>query len=118
MRRFNASAVAAEESPDLNVFSVVLAENLDGTGERLELQRALSFDEQDIELGQDTYCLSTDDGRTCYGGVTNWTLEEQLLVLRLDAQSAMTLGVEEGFGITVPPDDVVTVREGLTRVFA
>jgi hypothetical protein len=61
MRRFRANAVAAVELPELETFAVVLAEEPDG-GERLELQKAFSFDEQDRRLGMDTYCLSTETG--------------------------------------------------------
>ena len=69
MRRFIATSVAAANVQDLNALVVLFAENPDGSGARLELQRALSFDAQDCQLSHDTYCLSTETGATYYGGV-------------------------------------------------
>jgi len=114
MRRFRANAVAAVELPELETFAVVLAEEPDG-GERLELQKALVFDEQDPRLGMNTYCLSTDTG-TVYGGVVSWTLTGNSLELRLDARAAAALGVDGGFQVDLPPEHLRMLHEGLERV--
>jgi hypothetical protein len=115
MRRFTGRAVAVQELHDLNAFVVVLAENPDGSGARLELQKALSFDEQDRTLGLDTYCLCTEAGATCYGGVIAWTLGPNALEIRLEADAAETLGAP-GFAIDFPSEDFAALRGGLTRV--
>ncbi|WP_394840380.1 Imm10 family immunity protein [Pendulispora rubella] len=47
----------------------MLAECTVGSGARLEIQRALTFDDQDKALDMDTYSLCTEDGKTHYGGV-------------------------------------------------
>ena len=115
MRRFRANAVAAVEIPEHATFTVILAEDPDGDGERLEFQKAFSFDEQDRRLGMDTYCLCTVEG-TAYGGVTSWTLTPDSLEVRLDARTAEVLGVEGGFRVGFPPAYLQTLREGLERV--
>jgi hypothetical protein len=115
MRRFSAHAVAAVELPEYETFTVVLAENADGDGERLELHKAFSFDEQDRLLGMDTYCLRTEAGTT-YGGVTSWTLTQDALEVRLDEKTAALLGVEGGFLVSFPREYLQTLREGLGRV--
>jgi hypothetical protein len=107
--------MAAQELHDLNAFVVVLAEDPDGSGARLELQKALSFDEQDRMLGMDTYCLCTEAGAACYGGVTAWTVGPNALEIRLDADAAETLGTP-GFAIDFPPEEYTALRDGLARV--
>jgi hypothetical protein len=111
MITFEAHAVNASEIPELDVFVVVLAEEPDGSGRRLELQRALEIDEQDRELGQDTYCVCTEDGACCYGGVASWSLVGDELRILLDARAATTLGVTDGFVIRLRAD-----AEALHRV--
>jgi len=116
MRRFRANVAAATELADMNVLAVIVAENEDGSGACLEVQRALSFDEQDRVLGQDTYCIRTETGATHYGGVTSWAVTANVLEVRLDAEAAAELGVQEGFLIAIKPDHVQMLQEGLTRV--
>lgn len=117
MRMFNATAVAAVELAEHRVFTVVLAENSDGGGERLEIQKALSFDEQDRRLGMDTYCLCTAKG-TAYGGVTSWALAGDSLEIRLDAKAESALGVDGGFLVGFPPEYRQVLEESLARLFA
>lgn len=118
MMRFKAIAVSATEMPDLDCFVVILAEHSDGKGARLEAQRAFSFDEQDHSLGQDTYCLCTEVGAVCYGGVVSWSLVEHELKIALDARAATVLGVKNGFLIELEVDSNTLIRlnEGLHRV--
>jgi hypothetical protein len=116
MRRFKANAVAVTELADVNVLTVIVAENEDGSGACLEIQRALSFDEQDRVLGQDTYCLRTETGATYYGGVRSWSITPNVLQIRLDADAADALGVREGISVAIKPDHVLMLQEGLTRV--
>jgi hypothetical protein len=115
MGRFRASTVAAEESIELGSFVVILAEDEDGDGQRLELHRGLSFDEQDVDLGQDTYALSVEWGATHYGGIVAWRLLGTRLEIQLDQQASGVLETE-GFEIEVPAAKVDLVRKGLQRV--
>lgn len=119
MHTFRATAVSALELTDVGVFAVVLAENADGSGARLEIQRAAAFDEHDEELGHNTYCVSTHHGVTHYGGVSAWRLTSQALELALDPAAAKALGGEPGFVIELVGVDEETnarLRDGLARV--
>lgn len=118
MRKFKAKMLAAAELRDLNTFAVVLAEELDGSGMRLEIQKSLSFDEQDRKYGHDTYCLCTEEGATYYGGVTSWTLTEDSLEVQLDTEAAEILGVEDGFVVSFAPESLLPLKEGLERVLS
>jgi hypothetical protein len=115
MRRFKACAVAAQEHRDINTFAVVLAEDRDGSGARLELQKALSVDEQDRRFEMDTYCLCTEDGATVYGGVESWTLSSNLLVINLNAQATESLGVQ-GFAVSFAAEEFALLKEALSKV--
>lgn len=116
MKRFRASSAAATELAEMNVYAVILAENEDGSGSCLEVQRALSFDEQDRALGQDTYCLHTETGATHYGGVTSWVVTQNHLEILLDAEAAAALDVRKGFSVAIKPEHVLMLQEGLSRV--
>jgi hypothetical protein len=100
---FRARSVASVEMLDANAFCVVLAEDEDGDGDGsvLELQRALSFDEQDRKLGMDTYCICLDGG-THYGGVVTWSVTAHRLELHFDEEAADHFAVD---GVVVELDD-------------
>lgn len=117
MRRFEARSVASVELSDTNAFAIVFAQEIDGSGTRLEIQRALSFDEQDRKNGQDTYCLCTEDGVTHYGGVTSWVLSKDSLEIRLDAKASTVFGVKKGFAVGLPRDRPARLKDDLERAF-
>ena len=116
MLEFSATAVAAEEVTELNTFVVVFAEHSDGSGQRLEIQKALSFDEQDRASGEDTYCLCLENGACEYGGVTSWTLKEDSLEIVLSRHGADTLGVEGGFFVELSGERPANLRAVLQRL--
>ena len=109
---FDASAVTFERDDSLNAQYLVLAEHADGGGRRLEVQRALHFDEQDVALAQDTYCLVTEAQATHYGGVVNWLLDGSLLHLELTDEASRVIGASE-FRITLPASRRAMVRDAL-----
>lgn len=117
VRRFKAVAVAAVEEEELNVFLVVMAERADGSGRRLEIQRALTFDKQARGLGMDTYCLVTESGATHYGGVVAVSLKDALLTVQLDEAAAEALDAKR-FEIAITGDEttIEELRAGLARV--
>ena len=116
MTVIRARAVAVEEMPDLNAFAVVFAEREDGGGGRLEIQRALSFDEQDRAEGMDTYCLCISSGATHYGGVLSWKLTPGVLELTLSPEAAAELGLDELVQVAVQMAELErNVRNGLRR---
>ncbi len=113
-----AKSASALELPELKVFAIVLAEEEDGGGKRLELQRSLSSDEQDQKLEQDTYCLSTHQGAVHYGGVESWELRPGSLELRLDAAAAEALGTARRLVVRFDPNQRTALGEALPRVLA
>lgn len=120
MMVLNAGAYAAQELPDVDTFVVVFAEHPDGGGERLELQRSFTFDDQDRALGQDTYCVVVGSGATHYGGVRWWRLGRGALDLELTPEAAKTLGVhaELRVELALSAEDHEELRAGLRRVLA
>jgi Immunity protein 10 len=120
MMSFVATVGAAQELEDINTFAVILAEHPDGSGCRLEFQIALEFDEQDEEMGMDTYCLCTETGATHYGGVVSWQIVGSRLEVSLDREAAEELGLDVDLSIELqmPSDMVNAVRAGLQRVLA
>jgi hypothetical protein len=114
MRTFRATAVAAEEITEANTYVVMLAEREDD-GARLEIQKALVFDDEDRASGEDTYCLCTEDGATHYGGIASWSVSSNSLTLQLEPEAAEELGVDGGFLIEFPPDKSSLVQEALQR---
>ena len=114
---FDASAVAFERDDLLGAQWLVLAEHPDGTGRRLEVQRPLQVDEQDVALGLDTYCLVTEEQATHYGGVLDWQIEESMLHLDLTEDASRVIGAS-GFRITLPRSERATVQTALGLLLA
>ena len=99
MTEFDATAVAFVRDEEVDSAYLVLAENEDGSGERLEIQLSLTITDDDRRLGMDTYCLVNEGGATHYGGVEGWTLNGSVLDIKLDQDAAEELGVEGGYRI-------------------
>lgn len=75
-------------------------------------------DEQDVDLGMDTYCLVVEPGQaTYYGGVRECELVDDRLRLLLTEEAAATLGMptETSFRLELPPDQLIILRRGLAR---
>ena len=114
-----ARAAAAIQLDELNTFAVVMAEETDGSGNRIELQRALEFDEQDHSLGMDTYCTCLADGACQYGGIRKCVLNGNDLLLEFASETASTLGVHEQLVVQLDVDSpsLDQVRAGILRIF-
>jgi hypothetical protein len=95
---------------------VVLGAEKDGGGERVEISRSVSFDEQDRALKLDTYCIATHDGATHYGGIAAWSVESGFVTLQLTPEACRVLGVDGGFEIGVPRESTDSLREWLARI--
>ncbi|HEX5575685.1 MAG TPA: Imm10 family immunity protein [Gemmatimonadales bacterium] len=63
--------------------------------EGLIFQLADRIEHQDSMLGMDSYSLSTASGATMYGGVTDATADDSVLVLTLTDEAADTLGLPD-----------------------
>ncbi|MEU4715011.1 Imm10 family immunity protein [Micromonospora purpureochromogenes] len=78
-------------------------------------------DQQEIDLGMDTYCLVVDPGQaTHYGGVIECEVTETRLRLELTPDAARDLGVSADvtFALELTSDKLRMLKDGLTRVFA
>ena len=78
---------------------LILAQHEDGSGHRIELQRASVVTDEDRRLGMDTYCLVGETGATHYGRIESTTFEGAMLEIRLSPEAAQNLGVAGGFRI-------------------
>lgn len=117
METFTVRVVAAEQLDDINTFVVVLAEDKSG-GDRLEIQRSLSFDSQDKEQGMDTYCICLPSGACHYGGVLSCEIDQGILQIDLDADASDDLGTDRfQLKLKLQPEEIEQLREGLNRVF-
>jgi hypothetical protein len=112
-------AAAGTQLDELNTFAVVMAEEPDGSGNRIELQRALEFDEQDRSLGMDTYCTYVADGACQYGGIRKCVLNGNELLLEIASETASALGVHKQLVLQLDVDSpsLDQVRVGILRIF-
>jgi hypothetical protein len=118
MYSFTARACAAEELTDLEAYVVAIYDDPQSPSYGLELQKPLVVDQQDRDLGLDTYCIAMIDGRTHYGGIKTVQLQGKRLSIAIDQQAADALG-EDGVDVLldVPDDQIDAVVAGLTTVF-
>ena len=94
------ASVAGVDDGDCLVAGV--AERGDGTGRELIFQASIEEpDEQDVDLGMDTYCLVTEQQGTSYGCVQELTIDGDRLRLLLRE------GAWEDLGL---PDSAIEVR--------
>lgn len=94
-----------------------MAEDRDGSGLRLEVQRSRILGEEDRRLGMDTYCLVNQNQATTYGGVERWSLDDRELRLFFTDEAATALGMPDGVCIRFQNRrDVATVRTALESI--
>jgi hypothetical protein len=117
MINFVAGAVGVLRAKDLDAEVLVLAENRDGSGRRLEVQRSLSVTEDDRRLGMDTYCLVVESCATHYGGLESWSIHDNVLHLGLTMEAATALGTDRDYRIGLEDRDAVsTVARALNSI--
>jgi hypothetical protein len=120
MERLTVRLIAFDEVPEDDYMVLAFAEETDGSGDQLMIQRSLSAaDEQDRQLGMDTYCLVTASQATHYGGVTSWELRGKELIIQLQADAARVLGVEGGFILQLAVDQAASagLLKTLLKIF-
>lgn len=115
MQRMTARGFGVEEALELNALVLVFAEEASGEGWCIEVQRSIEFDEQDRDLGMDTYCLVVS-GVTHYGGVNAWNVRANVLCLSLDELAALELGLESTVEIEFPSEHAPVVNKMLRRI--
>jgi Immunity protein 10 len=116
---FEAQCCAVTILEESNTLLIVFADTADHPSALLELQRSFeAFDQQDVELGMDTYCVITSSGATHYGGIISCTMSDTLLQLMLSEEASATLGVT-GYAIRLAfsSSEKASLRSGLIRLF-
>jgi Immunity protein 10 len=118
--RFTVRRVEVTEDTEDNLFFVGLSENHDNTGRMLIFQLGLSFDDQDVALGMDTYCLTNALGASVYGGVMRCALVDDLLTLQLAPEAAELFNDLDTLllRLELDGDSVEQLRQGLRRVLS
>src|SRR5829696_9724689 len=113
------TCAAVETLTELNTFVLAMAEDVDGSGHRIELQRSLKFDDQDRALGLDTYCVCLASGASHYGGIRSCVLNGRRLSIEFTEEASTELSIEPSIDIIlrVDEDAVAQVRDGLRRIF-
>ena len=86
------------------------------SGDTFEMQCAITWDEQDHELGEATYCL-VRGGATYYGGVLAYRLSDRLLRLELDHEAAAVLELPTSFELSLDEPQEQMVRAHLPSLF-
>ena len=56
--------------------------------DRLEIQRSLTVDQQDVDLELDDYCIITGAGATNYGGIRSCVVGDETVTLELTSAAA------------------------------
>jgi len=97
----------------LNVEALTILDS--ASGDVLEIQRALQFDDQDVALGLDTYCL-VRGGLTHYGGVLAWKLNRGTLTFTLDLEAAKVLQLPDDISIPISPGGLPLIESQLGRL--
>jgi hypothetical protein len=115
MTTFRARSVfCGEVAP--GVIGVLMAEGESGEGARVELERSITFDDQDRALGQDTHCLGLHTGASVYGGVTGWALTPGRLTLELSKEAIEALDVGAELTMDFDAQLVDDLEEWLAKV--
>ncbi len=116
---FEAKSVAVEH-PDGEFHLVGFADHEFNTNIYLMLQRAFEFDEQDVELGMDTYHVEwCGQESSRYGGISQFVLKPNGAEITFVPDTAETL---DGMGrlsifFQLAPSEYLALREALNRIF-
>lgn len=118
IKQFQARACVIEEDQEINTFLIVLADDPDDPELWIEIQQALEYDDQDAELGMDSYCIVDDSGASYYGGITACSVDQALLSFSLSEEAATALGFQAvaiELAFAVPSKE--TLCEALQTIF-
>ncbi|MDV2453156.1 Imm10 family immunity protein [Xanthomonas hortorum] len=86
----------------------------------LTLQRALTFDEQDVAFGMDTYHVEwCSQERSSYGGISQFTLRPSSAEIAFSSSAARALGGMERLSISfqLTPFEQHALRDALGYIF-
>lgn len=116
-----ARLTVAQWDEESKILTIGFSEEADGSGRSLLIQRQLGeVSQQDVELGHDTYCLITEDGATCYGGIIGFVLNRSTLEVTLseEAASILSLPVHQSIDLEVGAEDWERLERAMDQVFA
>ena len=103
--RLIARVMSAVRDEELDVLEAGFAGNGDGSGFAFIVMRSADEpDADDVRMGWDSYCLTTADGLTHYGGLESMTLDDRRLVLRLTSEAADTLELDRDVEVELQVD--------------
>jgi hypothetical protein len=91
--QFTATRVSRQRVDDPGVTIVGLTDTPAGDSHSLIFQRSATFTDQDRELGQDTFAISTETGATTYGGLQSYLVGDRELLLEFAPDAARDLGL-------------------------
>lgn len=107
--------VAYVYDEELNFEGLLLHDRL--SGDTLEIQRSIEFDEQDVALGMDTYCLVWQ-GATHYGGIVDWVIDGNSFTVHLSDDARAELGLPPLLTLGLDVEGVAVVRRHLPSLCA
>lgn len=116
---FEATSVAVEH-PDGEFHLVGFADREFDTNIYLMLQRALEHDNQDVELGMDTYHVEwCDQENAGYGGISQFVLGRDGAQIMFTPDVAHALDGMERLSISfrLAPSEYFALREALGHIF-
>ena len=116
---FEAECVTGKH-PDDKCHLVGFADKSQSTRYYLMLQRALGHDEQDVQLGMDTYHAEWCDQRNSwYGGIKQFMLTPNQAVVVFDSEAADLINDMSRLLISfqVPPAEHAGLQQALSHIF-
>jgi hypothetical protein len=119
MLDFVANTVSAEFDEN-NVMIIAFSELIDEEPQHyFMIQDMLQYDEQDEELGQDTYYILRDDQQYgTYGGIHQITLSQTSVYAILDEIGRQALGVTEiKIAFQLPDEEYQNLKARMKAVF-
>ncbi len=119
MQTFTIRQVVVDNDPTSDSITIGFGETSCPDTAGLILQSARVFDERDIAHGMNTYCLSTSNGATVYGGVERVTMRGHQLgiVLSSIAADALNIDKEVMLNLDVSESTIARLKEALRAVF-
>jgi hypothetical protein len=117
---FQASCVVSRH-PDAVCHLVGFADQEHDAKLYLMLQRSFEDDEQDVNLGINTYHVEwCDQEHSGYGGIARFTLKPNLAEIAFQPEMATVLGGIKHLSIAfqLPAGERAALREALTHIFS
>lgn len=115
---FDVHAVGIDDNPDIDTFTVGIADAEVPTRALLFQIRLSPFEDDDINAGWATYCITDEAADVVYGGVDECVLDNRTLTLSFDdnAQAALGTGPRCIYRLLVDDAHIEVLRTGLRRV--